>query len=167
MIPKSQLRDAWGPSGVYRTKKQMRTVTMTRTETGPDGTLGNFVTDSGYQCYFVERPWAENKKGISCILPGPGDTASYRCGIVNSPKYGKVYGVQNVVGREFILIHPANWARQLEGCIALGRAIGEVMGEHGVIGSRDAVEGFMADMEGEPFTLVIKWAPGVGLNPGS
>lgn len=136
----------------------MRTVTMTRTETGPNGTFGNLITDSGFQCYFVERTWADNKVGESCILPKPGDKASYECWIVDSTKYGKVYGIQKTPGRDHILFHPANWSRQLEGCVALGRAIGYVMGETGVMGSRDAVAGFMADMENEPFTLTIQWA---------
>ncbi len=127
---------------------------MTRTETGPDGTFGNLVTDSGFQCYFVEKPWHDNKPEVSCI-----PSATYECGIGESPKFGKVYGVKNVPGRTDILIHPANWQRQLLGCIALGRAIGEVMGDRGVMGSRDAVAGFMADLENEPFMLTIQWEP--------
>lgn len=136
----------------------MRQVTITRTETGPNGTFGNLATDSGFQCYFVECPWADNKVGESCIFPKPGDEAKYECEIVDSPKYGKVYGIKEVPGRDNVLLHAANWSRQLKGCVALGRAIGEVMGNRGVMSSHDAIAGFMADMENKPFMLTIQWA---------
>lgn len=134
----------------------MRKVTLTRYETGPEGTYSNVVTDSGFQCYGMELPWKDNKVDESCIPEG-----AYQCVVGESPKFGKVYGVQKVPGRSDVLFHPANWIRQLLGCIALGRAVGLVLGIKGVMSSKDAIEGFMADLEGEPFTLTVKWAEGI------
>lgn len=134
----------------------MRKATLTRFETGDDGTFGKLVTDNGFQCYSVERPWLLNKVEVSCIPSG-----TYECIIGVSPKFGKVYGVKAVPGRTDILIHPANWARQLEGCIALGRALGNVMGDNGVMSSRDAIAGFVSDMDEEPFMLTVVWEPSI------
>ena len=136
--------------------KPTRKATLTRFETGPEGTFGKVVTDNGYQCYSVERSWLDNKTGESCI-----PSATYKCVIGDSPKFGKVYGLFAVKDRSEILIHPANWSRQLEGCIALGRAIGDVMGDKGVMSSRDAVAGFVADMDSEPFELTVQWEPAI------
>jgi hypothetical protein len=112
------------------------------------------VTDNGYQVYGMELPWKDNKVGESCILAG-----DYECAKVESAKFGLVYKLKDANGRTDVLFHPANWIRQLLGCIALGRAVGLVLGIKGVMSSRDAVDGFMADLEGESFVLTIQWEP--------
>lgn len=132
----------------------MRKVTITRFETSPEGTFSRVVTDNGFQCYGLEKPWRGNEQEVSCIPSG-----TYECSVGESPKFGKVYGVKAVPNRTDILIHAANWERQLLGCIALGRAEGVVLGIRGIMGSKDAVAGFMADMENEPFMLTIAWEP--------
>ena len=132
----------------------MRTVTLTRFEMTPDGTFGKVVTDNLFQCLSLEKPWHDNKTDISCIPAG-----SYECAVIDSPHFGKVYGLKEVKDRTDVLIHAANWERQLKGCIALGRAEGVVLGIRGIMGSRDAVAGFMADMDNEPFMLTVVWEP--------
>ena len=132
----------------------MRTVTLTRYETDFEGTFSKVVTDNQFQVYGVEKPWHDNKHDESCIPAGV-----YQCAIVESPKFGKVYSIQGVKDRTEILIHPANWQRQLLGCVALGRAVGLVLGVKGVMSSQDAVAGFMGDMDNEPFMLTIAWEP--------
>ena len=132
----------------------MRKVTLTRYEMTPDGTFGKVVTDNGFQCYSLEKVWKNNEPEVSCIPSG-----EYQCAVGESPKFGKVYGVQKVPNRTDILIHAANWERQLLGCIALGRATGVVLGINGIMGSRDAVAGFMDDLENEPFLLTVAWEP--------
>ena len=132
----------------------MRTVTLTRYESTPDGVLGKVVTDSGLQLYSLERPWENNKPEVSCIPDG-----DYQCGLVDSPKFGKCYEIKGVKDRTHILIHAANWIRQLLGCVALGNAPGVVLGINGIMGSRDAVARFNSDLENEPFILTIAWEP--------
>lgn len=141
----------------------MRKVLLTRNETGPDGTFGRIATDGMFEAATLELPWSNNKPNMSCIPAGV-----YRCALVDSPRHGRVYEVRGVSGRDHILIHPANWIRQLLGCIAIGRAEGMVHdkvrgGEfRGIMSSRDATLGFMADMTdsqgvGQDFELTIIW----------
>ena len=165
----------------------MRKVTITRTETGDDGTRGLLKTDSGFSCYTQELPWRGNAHDVSCILPAPEDPAlTILVGLVDSPEHGKVYGIP-APGRDHVLIHPSTLAgailqglvAQALGCIGLGRSIdtfqkgtivngvlphggiGKVtlmQDQQGVTSSGDAVKGFMADMAGEAFELTICWA---------
>lgn len=69
----------------------------------------------GDQVYTIERPWLQNKPWESCIPDG-----EYALNPYSSAKYPDVWQVANVPGRTHILIHPANYAHQLAGCIAPG-----------------------------------------------
>ena len=137
----------------------MRKATLTRYETGPEGTYGRLVTDNGYECYIMELPWKDNHKDESCVMAG-----DYECKKVDSPRFGSVYGLKDANNRTEVRIHAANWPRQLKGCLAPGRAVGLVMGTKGVMSSRDALNGLEADLDAPgPFLLTIKW--GEGLEP--
>lgn len=46
-----------------------------------------------------------------------------------SEKYNNHYQVTNVPNRSYILIHPANYSRQLLGCIAVGKAHIDIDGD--------------------------------------
>lgn len=74
--------------------------------------------------YSIERPWKDNRAGVSCIPEG-------RYGLVKrclarrsfseggSPEFRRHLQVMHVAQREYILIHPANDAmHELKGCIA-------------------------------------------------
>lgn len=140
----------------------MRKATLVRTETGPEGTFGLLSTDSGFSCYIVERPWLDNKQGESCI---PAGLYRFRWR-KDSPLHGEVYEAEKVLDRTNIQIHSANWADQLLGCLAPGRAIMDIKrpdGEirKGVTSSRDATAGLVADLGKAQFDLAISWAPGV------
>lgn len=82
-------------------------------------------------CFTIERPWLNNQHGISCIPTGIYQVEQY-----NSPTKGDVWQLLNVPNRSNIEIHPANFASQLEGCIAPGDAIGELEGMSAVLHSR-------------------------------
>lgn len=88
------------------------------------------LTDAGVnkgRWLSIEQPWNENAQGHSCVPAGTYSLIPYM-----SPKHGatwqlhaphcNVYGCGPVPdgGRSLIEIHSANWASQLEGCIALG-----------------------------------------------
>lgn len=89
--------------------------------------------------------------------------------MVNSPKFGRVYGVTNVKGRANVLIHSANvagdvelgWASQLHGCIAPAERLGVMrvadgrMQQAGLV-SKPALRKLMDWAAGEPFTLEIE-----------
>lgn len=72
----------------------------------------------------VELPWKNNKVKESCITPG-----EYQVTIRNSPKYGKHYLINNVKGRDLILIHVANFTRELLGCIGVGLSHKDIDGD--------------------------------------
>jgi hypothetical protein len=79
-----------------------------------DGTNGELFIDGVQQCFTIELPWHNNDHGISCIPEG-----RYHLAKRNTVKFGNHLLVENVQGRSFILIHPANDAlKELLGCIA-------------------------------------------------
>ncbi|AMC11902.1 hypothetical protein Lupro_11780 [Lutibacter profundi] len=64
--------------------------------------------------FVIELPWLENRKIISCIPEG-----TYKLRPRFSEKFKHHLQLENVPGRNLILIHPANDAlKELEGCIA-------------------------------------------------
>ena len=63
----------------------------------------------------IELPWRDNKRRESCIPEG-----IYIIVPRTSTKYGNHFEIKNVKDRDAILIHIANFARELLGCIAPG-----------------------------------------------
>jgi len=128
-----------------------------------DGVFGTLETDTrSYDT--VERPWLDNQPNISCI---PGGL--YRVEWTLSPKYKRMmYLILGDHKREGIRIHSANWAFQLQGCIALGTGRapmappGAADPKLAVLSSKDAVAQFEKEMaegaEHPPFELEIKEA---------
>lgn len=84
---------------------------------------GVMTLPSGRRLYSLECPWRDNQKNVSCVPPGKYDLIPYE-----SPKHGATWFLKNdflEVGdgnavRSYCELHSANWARQLEGCIAFG-----------------------------------------------
>ena len=83
-------------------------------------TLGRLYCDDEWMCYTIERPWKDNERRVSCIPEG-----TYP---LTTKEYGRFYEryklpipiLKNTEPRSEILIHPANYARELAGCIAVG-----------------------------------------------
>ena len=136
----------------------MNLVELTRHETGPFGTFGEITTPSGLVLKTLERPADIDHP---CIYAADF-IADYRLHPINGWRY-ELFGVN---GRSSILIHPANWFEELEGCIALGATIEDVSGEYngvkinhkGVTHSKASVAMFEADMKKLPFILRVGWA---------
>lgn len=92
----------------------MKIAVLTRFRCTPEGTKG--LLEVGDKTFFtIERPWLANRRMESCI-----PTGSYVCSLVNSPRFGRVYGVKNVPGRSHILIHAGNTPVDTNGCILPG-----------------------------------------------
>lgn len=139
------------------------TVRLVRGPSSDHGTFGRLLF-GGQVVHTVELPWRDNARQLSCIPPG-----AYTCELVNSPKFGRVYGVQAVPGRSHVLIHAANvggdttqgWATQLQGCIAPAERLGAIripdgrMQRAGLV-SRPALRRLMTWAGGQPFTLEIE-----------
>jgi Family of unknown function (DUF5675) len=77
----------------------------------PEGTNGELKL---VVCNTIELPWLQNKRSVSCIPEG-----RYELRKRVTQKRGQHLLVVNVKGRDGILIHPANNAKdELHGCIA-------------------------------------------------
>lgn len=153
---------------------------LTRLETGEDGTFGELVINDGMtvtRFKTLERPWANNEKDVSAVLPGPGEPArSYKALWLFSPTHGNCYHLQAVPGRTDVEIHSANVFQQLLGCVVLGRAVetfakGSLLGhgdhaitleraQKGVTESVDAMAVFHRITNKQPLELDIGWADG-------
>lgn len=100
----------------------------------------------------VELPWKDNQRNISCIPPGkyPGELRT-------SEKYGLHVHIKKVPNRSYILIHPANFVRQLRGCIAPGKAHTDIDGDgyRDVTSSRDTVAEIVAALP-QKFDVIIE-----------
>ena len=83
-------------------------------------TLGRLYSEGEFLCYTIERPWLNNERRVSCI-----PTGTYT---LTTKEYGRFYEKYKlpipILGgtepRSEILIHPANYARELAGCIGVG-----------------------------------------------
>jgi len=135
----------------------MRTATIVRNPSTPDGTFGLLTTDSGKSWATGELPWDNNNQGTSCIPEGV-----YTCRWFNSPKHGWCYQVYNDPNRSYIEIHSANFPpQQLQGCIALGKDTGMLATFPGarpqmaVLRRKQAIAEFEEDMNASLFRLTI------------
>ena len=84
-------------------------------------TLGELfvVSNDGYvsyQCLTLELPYKDNAQDISSIPKG-----DYKVVKRWSEKYKDHFHILNVPNRSHILIHQANYVRELRGCIAVGK----------------------------------------------
>jgi hypothetical protein len=117
----------------------MNTLSMVRTHQLVTQTKGElFVLDENakilFQCFTLELPWKNNERKVSCIPTGEYDIVPRW-----SQKYTNHLHILDVPNRDFILIHEANFVRQLEGCIAVGRRRIDIDGD-GLIDVTESVK---------------------------
>lgn len=148
----------------------MRQATLHRGQSTDEGTFGKLTTaDGNLVLRSLELPWRDlNGDGLgdprkSCVTPG-----TYECIWHQSPRFGWCYLLQNVKGRSHILIHPANfagdvdkgWRSELLGCIALGLSVGTLAykgkKQAALLSSRQAVKTFNDWGGRHVVTLTIK-----------
>lgn len=140
--------DSSAPSVVI----EMPVLTLKRIEDTGRETFGEFYLGEDFDTrisYSLELPWRENRPNISCIPAG-----TYICAREPNAVYTEVFRLLRVPGRDGILIHPANMAAELEGCIAPGLEI-ERVGWTGVLHSRDALSVLRALIDTRAFHLRI------------
>ena len=89
----------------------------------------------------LERPWRDNKRGISAIPDG-----SYVVKRTVTPKHNKTFEVTDVPGRTAILIHTGNSETDVEGCILVGMQFGRI----------DAVDPDTGNVESQPAVIRSK-----------
>ena len=137
----------------------MRDVLLLRKESDDHGTFGEIlIPGMSFACFTIELPWRENKRGSSCIPKG-----SYDVEMRLSPRYGQVYWVKEVPDRNWILIHPGNFAGDVskgfrsnsKGCILPGAGRGKILDQKVVLASRTTVHNLVKCLEYKPFKLHI------------
>lgn len=110
---------------------------------------GNVIFKS--EC--IERGWLDNKKNISCIPQG-----EYLVTLEYSDRFKKdLYEIKGVDGRAECKFHAANYARQLNGCIALGKNRVDIDkdGDIDVTSSKNTMKAFHEAMDGDVESIVI------------
>lgn len=123
------------------------------------GTFGKLYVDGSFLCHTVEKQWRNNKASVSCVPVG-----LYKLSPHVSSRFGKCYILsQKSLGvthtgpsqRTHCLIHPANTADELAGCIAPGMNLGVVRGKWAVVQSRVAFNMLMDLLDGQSVSLEI------------
>lgn len=118
-----------------------------------DVTLGMLYVDGADlpPIYTLEEPWKDNQRKISCIPPG-----KYVCRPHEGIKFKSVWQLQDVPGRDAILIHAGNTTMDVEGCILVGLEHGILDGREAVLKSRQAL-GLLRDAigTGNSFEITI------------
>jgi len=131
-------------------------VEIERTEKSEHQTLGTLriFDDKGFpfwQCKTLELPDKDNKQRVSCIPEG-----KYKVLKRESAKYGWHFHITGVPNRTLILIHSANFVRQLLGCIAVGLSHTDIDGDglRDVTSSKNTLKG-LNDKLPDSFELTI------------
>ena len=101
----------------------------------------------------IEPPWKDNQQNISCIPAG-----RYSCRPHIRPSGEWSIAIDNVPNRTHILIHSANYARQIQGCIAPGLTHADIDGDGvmDVTSSKDAMK-LLEVLIKQPTTIEIKY----------
>jgi hypothetical protein len=110
--------------------RELMQVTLIRYDEDKDGTFGVLIVDGRPFASTLEPLDKGNASNISCIPAG-----EYVCGIVDSPRFGRTFEVQDVPGRDHILFHSGNVLEHTHGCILLGEYEGKLKGDRAVLNS--------------------------------
>lgn len=110
-------------------KDDKKRILLTRIFSDEKHTLGILqVIQNGeiiFTCKTVERPWVGNRNGESRVPHG-----MYQIVLQRSQKFQtSLWELKGVPNRSEAKIHKANYASQLEGCIAVGREFGDINGD--------------------------------------
>ena len=107
-------------------------------------------------------------KEVFCVTLEPADRLNrafmssipaqqYVCGRYLSRRFGFTYKVNNVPGRDNIIIHSGNKVDDTEGCILLAQHFGKLQGDRAVLNSGKTFQQFMEIMKGhERASLTIR-----------
>jgi hypothetical protein len=102
----------------------------------------------------LELPWLLNQKYISCIPIG--NYVGYKH---VSPKFGNCIWIKDVDNRSEILIHPANYNRDLLGCIGIGDDLADIDADSllDTTNSRFSMNSLLDLINKDKINIEIKW----------
>lgn len=125
------------------------------------GTFSHLYFDNKKVGYTVEQDWHMNIRYHSCVPKGHYQLLDFK-----SSKYGntfclyseelEVFANDEGYGRYACLIHPANTASELQGCIAPGLHLGYVNSKWAVTSSRQAFEMVVKEIKKGNNELIIE-----------
>ena len=127
--------------------------------TFPDAkqTLGKLLIIDGdmilFDCHTLELSWKDNKQNESCI-----PTGTYLIKRRFSEKHKTHWHIQDVPGRDMILIHSGNFNSQIQGCVLVGMGLADINGDGylDVTESKAALENIFEYLPDEQYELIIK-----------
>lgn len=136
----------------------MKTIIVNRDKGDTNQTLGVcYVKNEAGAIIFkseaIERGWRNNQSRVSCIPEG-----EYPVKLEYSNRFRKdLYEIYGVPNRSECKFHAANYARQLNGCIALGNKRLDIDhdGYHDVTSSRVTMKRFHEAMDGDKEAILI------------
>ena len=152
-------------------------IQIVRDASAPHGTVGKLDTGMGFICDTLELQWADNRRGVSCIKPAPGEAPeTYSAVIWYSPTFKRdVVRLEDKHGRFDCLLHNGNFASmvpgeitQIHGCTEIGRGYGQIKRPHdgevtqfGILHSVATLEALIAHIKEQvgdtPFTVTYSW----------
>lgn len=103
------------------------------------------------ECSVLELPWKDNTFQISCIPEG-----KYRVIERRTDKFKRHYHIQDVPNRTYILQHPGNFTRQIEGCQLPGDRFASLNNDKipDILNTRSTLDK-MLKLLGKEYTLFI------------
>lgn len=127
-------------------------LTIVRVSSLDEGTFGVMLHGGKPFAVTGERPWLENKKGVSCIPVGV-----YSCKRYKSAKYPDTFEIVGVPNRTYVLFHKGNFPlKDSEGCILVAEKFEEVDGKVAVLESGHGFKEFIEKLKDvRTFTLQI------------
>lgn len=119
---------------------------LTRFNYGPEDTFGSLEFPTHERFYTCEQPWNNNTPFKSCIPDGVyhlEKRASNKVWESSGNEFREGWEITGVPGRDLCMLHPANWAYELAGCISPGLSYKITRARNGkylnsVMSSRDA-----------------------------
>lgn len=128
----------------------MTTAKLIRYHFGLRATLGILKLNVAHSpIYTLELPWRENAADISCIPVG-----SYKVTPYSSEKFPNVYQINNVPGRDSILLHVGNSPTDTHGCVLLGKGVSPTTPM--ISNSKEALELLRSLVGNGEFTLAVE-----------
>ena len=123
------------------------------------GTFG-MLTCGDLQLYTVEQDWENNQPFISCVPNGiyvleKHDSPTHGASLILSNPDLNIGKYPGEAKRNGCLIHIANLASQLEGCIAPGKSLGFYKNQWSVSSSGDALSEILNLLDDGTHKLVI------------
>jgi len=118
-------------------------------------TIGSFELNNRTY-YTLELPWKDNVRNVSCIPEGEYLVTPHGWGENSKKKFKRVYHINNVPDRAYILIHIGNYTKDTSGCILIGTGFSVNENEGKLLYSRTAMDDLRSIFGENSFKIKIE-----------